>query len=97
MNSSPTDNGGQQAITRYKVLKSNGQYSIVELNFKTGRKNQIRVQLSSIGHPVAGDKKYGAATNPIGRICLHASTISFIHPVTREVMKFDTDIPAQFR
>lgn len=97
MESSPTDNGGKQAITRYRRLKDNGNYSLVELNLETGRKNQIRVQMASIGHPIAGDKRYGAQTNPIGRLCLHARTLKFIHPDNGQVMNFDTDIPEAFR
>ena len=97
MESSPTDNGGKKAITRYKTIKSNGLYTLLEVNLATGRKNQIRVQLASIGHPIAGDKRYGAKNNPLGRLCLHARTLRFIHPATGQVMNFDTDIPAIFR
>lgn len=97
MQASPVDNGGKKAITNYRVIKNNGRYTLLEITLETGRKNQIRVQLASIGHPIAGDKRYGAQSNPLGRLCLHAQVISFIHPVTREVMKFDTDIPAIFR
>jgi len=97
MHSSPTDNGGKKAITNYKEVKSNGKYSLVEIWLETGRKNQIRVQLSSIGHPVAGDKRYGARTNPVNRLCLHANLIAFVHPVTRERMRFDTGIPQIFQ
>lgn len=96
MMSSPKDNGGKKAITRYKLLKSNGKYSLVELELETGRKNQIRVQMASIGCPVAGDKKYGAVTNPLGRVCLHAQTLAFRHPVTGERLRFDTGIPQTF-
>lgn len=96
MISSPTDNGGKKAITSYQVLKSNGKYSLVELSLETGRKNQIRVQLASIGCPVAGDKKYGAHTNPLRRLALHAKVIAFSHPITTEKMRFDTDIPQLF-
>lgn len=97
MESSPVDNGGKKAITDYRTLKENGAYSLVELNLATGRKNQIRVQLASAGHPVAGDKRYGAQTNPLGRLCLHARTLRFVHPVNGQEMNFDTDIPALFR
>ncbi|MFI3297392.1 MAG: RluA family pseudouridine synthase [bacterium] len=97
MQSSPTDNGGKKAITNYNLVKDNGRYSLIELNLETGRKNQIRVQMASIGHPIAGDKRYGAQSNPLGRLCLHARTISFMHPITREIMRFDTDIPKIFR
>lgn len=97
MESSPTDNGGKKAITNYRTLKDNGAYSLIEVNLETGRKNQIRVQLASIGHPIAGDKRYGAQSNPLGRLCLHARTLSFIHPANGQKMNFDTGIPSIFR
>lgn len=97
MHSSPIDNGGKKAITNYSLIKSNGKYSLVSISLETGRKNQIRVQLASIGHPVAGDKRYGARTNPINRLCLHANLLAFVHPTTGERMKFDTGIPQLFQ
>jgi len=91
-----TPEGGKEAVTRYKVLQSNGNYSLVQLDLETGRKNQIRVQMQSIGHPVAGDFKYGAETDPTGRLMLHAMRLFFIHPVTGEEMRFETRIPDAF-
>lgn len=88
--------GGKEAITRYHVLQSNGSYSLLELDLETGRKNQIRAQLQSIGHPIAGDNKYGAETDPTGRLMLHARKLYFIHPETGEEMKFETRIPTAF-
>lgn len=90
------DGSGQEAITRYKVLRSNGRYSLLELNLETGRKNQIRAQLEAAGLPIAGDSKYGAATNPGGRLMLHARKLSFIHPQTGEELKFETPVPSRF-
>lgn len=90
------DGSGQEAVTRYKVLKSNDRYSLLELNLETGRKNQIRAQLESIGHPVAGDAKYGAQSNPAGRLMLHARKLCFIHPVTNQEMRFETPVPGAF-
>lgn len=87
---------GREAITRYKVLKSNDQYSLLNLNLETGRKNQIRAQMESIGHPIAGDEKYGALSNPIKRLALHARKLCFVHPVTGEEMCFETAIPSLF-
>ena len=87
---------GKTAITRYKVLQSNAKYSLLELELETGRKNQIRVQMQSIGHPVAGDSKYGAETNPARRLMLHARKLYFIHPRTGEEMRFETRIPDAF-
>ena len=89
--------GGKDAICRYRVLRSNGTYSHLELNLETGRKNQIRAQMEYIGHPIAGDFKYGAETSPAGRVMLHAQKLYFIHPETGEEMKFDTRIPDAFK
>lgn len=87
---------GKEAITRYKVLRSNGVYSLLELELETGRKNQIRAQMQSIGHSIAGDMKYGAETDPARRLLLHARRLYFIHPETGEEMRFETRIPALF-
>lgn len=94
--SNPTDNGGQKAITRYKRLQMGAQYSLLELRLETGRKNQIRVHMEEIGHPVAGDKKYGASTNPLKRLGLHAVRLTIIHPVTKEQHTFISDPPSSF-
>ena len=77
-------------------MKSNGRFSLVELNLQTGRKNQIRVHMKDIGHSIAGDRKYGAKGSPIGRLALHASKLRFVHPVTRQEMNFETVIPQKF-
>lgn len=96
MSSSLTDNGGKKAITHYRVLKQTASHAFLEIELETGRKNQIRVQLSSIGHPLAGDKKYGASSNPFSRLALHARTLSFIHPYSDEVMRFESKVPFDF-
>lgn len=93
MHSSLTDNGGQFSVTNYKVLQSNKKYSVIKLNLETGRKNQIRVHLQSIGHSVAGDVKYGGKKSPWGRVCLHAETLKFKHPVTEKLMAFSVVTP----
>ncbi len=87
---------GRQAITRYRRVTDNGEYALLELELETGRKNQIRVQLAAIGHPIAGDKKYGAKTNPLGRVALHAGKLAFIHPVTKEALSFESPLPYKF-
>lgn len=94
--SSPTDNGGKKAVTNYNVLKKNKNYSLVELNIDTGRKNQIRVHMKELGHSIIGDKKYGATVNPINRLGLHALVLAFKHPETGKILRFETRIPIKF-
>ncbi|MDD4489157.1 MAG: RluA family pseudouridine synthase [Paludibacter sp.] len=88
--------GGRKAVTHYRCLKSNNYFSLLELELETGRKNQIRVHLQSIGHPVSGDKKYGSLGTPLGRICLHASILAFYHPFTKEQLSFEIPAPKAF-
>ncbi len=95
--SSPNPEDGQVAVTHYQVLKSNDDYSLVECELETGRKNQIRVQMNSIGFPLVGDLKYGGHTSPLKRLALHAHVLSFIHPVTGEMHAFETPIPPAFQ
>lgn len=94
--SSPTDNGGKYAETYYWVLDSTKRYSLVELSLETGRKNQIRVHMKDLGHPVVGDQKYGNGDNSLGRLCLHAYKLCFTHPVTGKDLEFETDFPTVF-
>lgn len=90
------ENRGKLAITRYSVSKSDTNYSLLKINILTGRKNQIRLQLSQSGHPIAGDKKYGAKSNPIGRLALHADRLFFIHPVTGKEIRLKSPLPGRF-
>ncbi len=106
--SSPTNNGGQKAITHYQVVKEStlqsddtaltAEYSLVELNLETGRTNQIRVHMATIGHPVVGDRKYGHGneSSPVDRLCLHARTLEFIHPMTEKKVRFEASTPKEF-
>ena len=87
---------GKLAITDYEVIKTNKVYSMLKINIHTGRKNQIRVQLSNIGNPVVGDKKYKSRNNPLGRLALHATKLEIIHPVTKKVMLFECKVPKNF-
>ena len=95
--SSPVDNGGKEAVTHYRVISSGKHYSLTEFELGTGRKHQIRVHASLMGCPVAGDRRYGAKENPMGRIALHARSIKFRHPVTGKIMSFDTGLPNAFK
>ena len=87
---------GQLSITHYKVLKENDNYSMLGVLIDTGRKNQIRVHMTDLGHPVAGDKKYKSETNPINRLCLHAYKLEFINPLNQKLYKFEAKIPKEF-
>lgn len=87
---------GTKAITNYKVLKSNGEYSLLDINIETGRKNQIRVTFMDIGHPIVGDDKYLSNKNPLKRLGLHATRLELINPLTKELMVFDTNYPNSF-
>ena len=95
--SSPVDNGGKYAVTHFHTLARTVDHSLVEFRLETGRKNQIRVHTADMGHPVCGDIKYGNGDDPVGRLCLHAYVLCFIHPVTHERMEFETPIPSSFK
>lgn len=95
--SSMTNNGGDKAITHYKTIKRANGYSLVELDLETGKKNQIRVHLQDLKHPILGDVKYGDGNDPLGRLALHAFKLSFYHPVTNELMEFETPYPSPFK
>mgnify|MGYP003288760487 CR=1 FL=1 len=77
------------AITNYKILKQGRNFTLFELELDTGRKNQIRAHLSSIGYTICGDVNYRAKTNKFGRLALHARVLEFIHPVTKEKLRFE--------
>lgn len=84
------------AVTRYAVVQSNGHHALLDVNIFTGRKNQIRAQLSEIGHPVAGDRKYDALSNPASRLMLHNYRLSLVHPVTNQLLSFNLPVPKAF-
>ena len=96
--SSPVDNGGKLAVTHYEVKQTSRRYSLVELKLDTGRRNQIRVHLRDLQHPVVHDPMYGykEALSPVNRLCLHAYRLCFTHPVTGRRLKFETPVPASF-
>lgn len=99
--SRPPRKDWQFASTHCRTIKrghiGKDEYTMVEFLLETGRKNQIRVHSQWIGHPVAGDRKYGALTNPAGRLALHAQTLSFIHPWTGKTMTFTSRTPKSFK
>ena len=97
MNSFDTEvKDGQLAITHYRVLSYSRHYTQTEFSLETGRKNQIRVHAASLGHPVAGDEKYGAETDPIKRLALHAATLVFRNPFTGKMVRCSSPLPESF-
>jgi 23S rRNA pseudouridine1911/1915/1917 synthase len=88
---------GELAITYYRVLRTKGDRSLLELRLETGRRNQIRVQLAALGHPVAGDRKYGAKTDPARRLALHACELKFRHPASGVAMEFHSALPPRLQ
>lgn len=87
---------GELAITYFEVIKKTRKWTLLKLRLKTGKKNQIRVHCQAAGHPIVGDKKYGALTNPIGRLALHAGLLEFKHPYSGKTMRFEAKMPELF-
>jgi 23S rRNA pseudouridine1911/1915/1917 synthase len=80
---------GEKAITSYKVIKTKNNASLLDVEIKTGKKHQIRVQLSNINHPIIGDKKYGGRKH--NRLMLHAYYLKFTHPITKDIIEIIDD------
>lgn len=99
VSSSPVDDGGAKSITHYRTIKRANGFSLIELDLETGRKNQIRVHMQDLGHPIIGDGRYGGdeVLNPINRLALHAFKLCFYHPVTGQIMEFETPYPPEFK
>jgi tRNA pseudouridine32 synthase/23S rRNA pseudouridine746 synthase/23S rRNA pseudouridine1911/1915/1917 synthase len=87
---------GKLSHTAYKVLKQTKDFALLEVDLLTGRKNQIRVHLAGIGHPIVGDKKYGRGDESHAHLALHARTISFKHPFSSKRLIFSAKVPAYF-
>lgn len=96
VHSTPNSKNGKLAITRYETKRKNSKFSLLEIFLETGRKNQIRVHLSEAGHPIIGDKKYHANTDPIHRLGLHAHILTLIHPITKKTLSFQAAVPDEF-
>ena len=97
MYSTPDRTKGKLSHTAYRVLKQTKDYALLEVNLLTGRKNQIRVHLAGIGHPIVGDGKYGSAKASGAALALHARSISFTHPFSGQRLTFAAEVPAYFR
>ena len=96
--SSPVDNGGKIAITNYKTIKRKGRFALVHFKLDTGRRNQIRVHMRELGHPLLKDVMYGYKddNSPLKRLALHAFKLSFTHPVTGDDVRLVSDLPQEF-
>ena len=95
--STKNKNEGKLSITDYKVLKENKDYSLLDINIKTGRKNQIRVSFKDLGNPIVGDKKYGDGKSPIKRMALHQYKVELIDPRNNKKIIFKTEMPTIFK
>jgi 23S rRNA pseudouridine1911/1915/1917 synthase len=87
---------GRPAVTHWRVLRRGAQHTLLEVRLETGRRHQIRVHLAGRGHPIAGDRTYGATTDPFGRLALHAHVLGFDHPQGGERLRFVSQAPSAF-
>ena len=94
--STPDTAKGKLSHTAYRTLKETKAFSLLEIDLLTGRKHQIRVHLSEIGHPIVGDRKYGKGDEGKIRLALHAKSLFFKHPSTGKLLTFDTELPEYF-
>ncbi|MCQ2290165.1 MAG: RluA family pseudouridine synthase [Muribaculaceae bacterium] len=94
--SSRTNNGGKWASTDWRLIKQNDHFALLELHLHTGRKNQIRVHMQVLHHPIVGDYKYGSHVDGARRLCLHAFRLAFYQPTTGEALHFETPFPDYF-
>lgn len=94
--SSPNPENGILAVTHYEILSATPEYSLMAFELETGRKNQIRVHMQSIGHPIVGDIKYGGHPSPIKRLALHATELSFTNPISHQSYHLISPVPKAF-
>jgi 23S rRNA pseudouridine1911/1915/1917 synthase len=92
----PKEEGARLAVTRYRVRERRAAATVLDVTLGTGRRHQIRVQLAALGHPVVGDRAYHAKTDPVKRLCLHATTLGFVHPATGAAVSFTSPVPPPF-
>ena len=88
---------GKEAITNYKVIKENSNYSLLDIIIETGRKNQIRVAFNNMNHPIVGDNKYGDMKDDKSRLYLHANRLKMYYPEIKKDILFETNIPSEFK
>ncbi len=96
MYSSPSANDAMEALTHFEVIKKNADHSLVKINISTARKNQIRVHMKDLGHPIVGDEKYEGFSDPINRVALHGGLLVIQHPRTGNMVEFKRDLPTKF-
>lgn len=95
--SSHNKKDGKLSITNYKKISTKNNMTFLEIFIDTGRKNQIRVHMSEMNHPVVGDKKYGSKVDPIKRLALHAHILELKNPILKKVMTFEAPCPQEFK
>lgn len=89
-------NDGKESITKYELVQNNEKYSLLNIELKTGRKNQIRVTMEYLNHPIVGDSKYSCKDNSLKRLGLHAHKLILTNPITHKDMIFEVKVPKQF-
>jgi len=94
---STKEKDGKLARTEYRVVKNNNDYTLLDINILTGRKNQIRVHMKDFNHPIVGDKKYGSTKNLINRLALHAYKLEIINPINKKLLSFIDKLPRKFK
>ncbi|HSX14043.1 MAG TPA: RluA family pseudouridine synthase [Chlamydiales bacterium] len=88
---------GKLAITHFEVYRRSAKYTYINLTLETGKKHQIRAHCKRAGHPVVGDKRYGSKEDPLGRLCLHARSIEFVHPFTKKMLYIESPLHKSFQ
>ena len=88
-----TFKGSKQSITHWRVEDQDEVLSLIEIKIETGRRHQIRMAMQFLGCPIVGDTAHGSTTDPLNRICLHATSLGFVHPSTNEFVRFETNVP----
>lgn len=96
MHSTRNPQQGRRAVTQYTVLQGGQNFSLVELDMRTGQKHQLRIHMQDLGTPISGDSKYGGHRNAIARMALHATALQFIHPVSNERITLTDPTPEEF-
>lgn len=92
----PDEDAPRLAVTHWRVMGTGEDRTLLQLRLETGRKNQIRVHMQEFKHPIIGDARYGATTDPIGRMALHATELGFTHPTTGQTVRYFSPAPASF-